>query len=390
MRIVIDYRPALRARTGVGEYIHHVAGALAGQGIDEVTLFSSSWKDRLAPPAGQLARARMIDRRVPVSVLNFAWHRLEWPSIESMTGGSYDVAHSAHPLLLPSRAAASVITIHDLHFLTHPERTSREVRRDYPALVASHAQRADRIIVSSKFAAGEVQQHLGVAANRIAVCPAGAPTWHAGPASASESGYILFLGTLDPRKNVGGLLEAYGRLRARTAQAPRLVLAGHAGEDAKSWLDTMARPPLAGHVEHTGYVPENRREEILKGAQMFVLPSFEEGFGLTALEAMSAGVPVVASNRGSLPEVVGDAGLLIDPDDVESLVDAMARLARDPELRAVCAQRGLERSREFNWDRTGRDVRRAYEDAIAMHRARANPSRARGGELGANLDAHRD
>ena len=125
MRIVIDYRPALRARTGVGEYIHHVAGALAGRGIDDVTIFSSSWKDRLAPAAGDLAQARAIDRRVPVSVLNFAWHRLEWPSIESLTGRDYDVAHSPHPLLLPSRTAASVITIHDLHFMTHPERTSQ-------------------------------------------------------------------------------------------------------------------------------------------------------------------------------------------------------------------------------------------------------------------------
>jgi glycosyltransferase involved in cell wall biosynthesis len=105
---------------------------------------------------------------------------------------------------------------------------------------------------------------------------------------------------------------------------------------------------------------------------------------------MSAGVPVVASDRGSLPEVVGEAGLQIDPDDAESLVDAMAKLARDPALRAACAQRGLERARQFSWDRTARDVRRAYEEAVAMHSARTNPRRARAAELGANLDAHRD
>ena len=390
MRIVIDYRPALRARTGVGEYIHHVAGALAGPGTDDVTIFSSSWKDRLAPASSELSRAHTIDRRVPVSWLNFAWHRLEWPPIESIAGGRYDVAHSPHPLLLPSRTAASVITIHDLHFLMHPERTAQEIRRDYPALVSSHARRADRIIVSSQFAAGEVHQHLAVPTDKIAVCPAGAPTWQTGPAAASESGYILFLGTLEARKNIGGLLDAFGRLLARVERAPRLVLAGRTGPDAGPWLEAIGKPPLAGHVEYAGYVPAERREQILKGAQMFVLPSFEEGFGLTALEAMSAGVPVVASSRGSLPEVVGDAGLLIDPDDVESLVTAMTTLARDGALRAVCAERGLDRAKQFSWDRTARDVRRAYEEAIACRSARVNPSRARARDLGANLDAHRD
>ncbi len=246
------------------------------------------------------------------------------------------------------------------------------------------------MIVSSQFAAGEVQRQLAVPASTIAVCPAGAPTWQTGPARASESGYILFLGTLEARKNIGGLLDAFGRLLARIERAPRLVLAGGAGPDAGPWLTAIAQPPLAGHVEYAGYVPADRREQILKGAQMFVLPSFEEGFGLTALEAMSAGVPVVASNRGSLPEVIGDAGLLIDPDDLESLVDAMARLARDPALRATCAQRGLERARQFSWDQTARDVRRAYEEAVDHHSARTNQSRARVEGVGANLDAHRD
>ena len=159
MRIVVDYRPALRARTGVGEYIHQVVKGLAGAGCpDDITLFSSSWKDRPARGlAAELIGARMVDRRVPVSALNFAWQRLEWPPVEAFTGGTYDVAHSPHPLLLPTRSAARVITVHDLHFMTHPERTSREIRRDYPALAAAHARRADRIIVSSKFAGGELQ-----------------------------------------------------------------------------------------------------------------------------------------------------------------------------------------------------------------------------------------
>jgi alpha-1,3-rhamnosyl/mannosyltransferase len=212
------------------------------------------------------------------------------------------------------------------------------------------------------------------------------------------------MGTLDARKNIHGLLEAYQRLLARPAftrgasaanspAVPRLVIAGGAGPTAAKWLQAIARPPLAGHVEYLGYIAAERREAIFKGAQMFVLPSFEEGFGLPALEAMAAGVPVVASNRGSLPEVIGDAGLLIDPDDSESLTDAMARVTTDASLRISCAQRGLQRARQFSWAQTARDVRRAYEDALLARRARVRSpeSMVQSPESTAqSRDAHRD
>lgn len=386
MRIVIDYRPALRARTGVGEYIHQVARALSRTGDDRITVFTSSWKDR--PPSAlsaELPGVRVIDRRIPVRALNFCWHRLRWPPVEVLAAGEFDVAHSPHPLLLPSRSAAHVVTIHDLHFLSHAERTTREIRRDYPALAADHARRADRIIVVSRFAADEVRRVLDVAPDKIAVCPLGAPEWQTPPATSNPDGYILFLGTLDARKNIGGLIESYGRLRAKFPDAPRLVIAGSAGPEAARWLDAMAQPPLAGHVEYLGYVPDDRREALFKGARMFVLPSFEEGFGLPALEAMSAGVPVIVSRRGSLPEVVGDAGLLIDPDDPESLAEAMARMVNDSALGRTCAERGLARAREFSWPQTARDVRRAYEEAILVRRRRVQHSDPRAHRR----DAHR-
>jgi glycosyltransferase involved in cell wall biosynthesis len=231
--------------------------------------------------------------------------------------------------------------------------------------------------VSSKFAATEVQRLLNVDAEKIAVCPAGVPEWTTAPARADAGGYILFIGTLDARKNIGGLLEAYGRVLVRSAPdgspspaVPRLVLAGAAGADAAPWLAAIAARPLAGHVEYLGYVPAERREALLKGAQMLVLPSFEEGFGLPALEAMSAGVPVVASSLGALPDVIGNAGLLIDPNDPDSLADAITRMARDSALRSTCAARGLERSRQFSWAQTARDIRRAYEDALIVRRHR--------------------
>src|SRR5206468_11199296 len=186
-------------------------------------------------------------------------------------GRAFDVTHSMHPLILPSRRAAHVVTIHDLNFLVHPERTRAEIRRDYPALARAHAHRADRIIVNSRFTAGEVERQLGVPADRISVCLAGAPAWNP-RASSPADGYVLFLGTLEPRKNVGALLDAYTPLAARR-QVPRLVLAGRSTSESQGWLDRIRRAPLSGVVEHVGYVAPDQRQRVYAGARLLVQPS---------------------------------------------------------------------------------------------------------------------
>ncbi len=366
MRVVVDYRPALRARSGVGEYVHQTSCALArGYPDDALTLFTSSWKDR--PAAGIAAAcpgARVSDHRLPVGALNFAWHWLEWPPIELVTRDRYDVAFSPHPLLLPARHAAQVTMIHDLDFLHHPERTEREIRRDYPRLVHRHVRRACRVIVPSEYTAGEVVRHLRVPRERVAVCPPGAPAWCDPPARFAPHGYVLFMGTLEARKNVDGLLTAYGRLLAQRPNAPKLVLAGSAGADAQAWLDAIARPPLAGHVDYRGYVGERDRQQVYASARLLVLPSHEEGFGMPALEAMSLGIPVIASNRGALPEVVGDAGVLVSPDNLESIVAALDRVLNDDNFAEGLSRRGLERARSFQWQHTARAVHEAFREAI--------------------------
>jgi glycosyltransferase involved in cell wall biosynthesis len=372
VRVLIDYRPALRERSGSGEYTHQLAQALltaypadAGPTPLSLTLFSSSWKDRLTPTA-DLAAATLVDRRVPVRVLNFAWHRLGWPPVETLARGRYDVAHSPHPLLLPTRSAARVITIHDLNFLSHPERTRAEIRRDYPVLAGRHARRADAILVPSCYTAAEVERILGVPRARMAICPPGAPDWTA-RAAAPKDGYVLFFSTLEPRKNVGGLLDAWERVASRLAPgqaAPQLILAGRTTGDAQPWLDRIARPPLAGSVRHLGYVAANDRRALYEGARVLVQPSFDEGFGLTVLEAMTVGVPVVAANRGALPEVLGGAGLLVDPDVPADIAAAIARVITEEGVATDCAAKGIARARAFRWAETARRVYDTYTQAI--------------------------
>jgi glycosyltransferase involved in cell wall biosynthesis len=374
VRVLIDYRPALRERSGSGEYTHQLTKALLasrpGGGPSpalDVTLFSSSWKDRLTLPP-DLAGAATVDRRVPVGLLNFAWHRLGWPPAELLTGGTYDVVHSPHPLLMPARAAAQVITIHDLNFLTHPERTRAEVRRDYAPLARAHAHRADAVLVPSAYTAGEVERLLELPRERMTICPAGAPDWTPRPA-VPKDGYVLFFGTLEPRKNIGGLLDAWEQLLTGP-RLPELVLAGRATDEAAPWLERISRPPLLGTVRHVGYVNDGDRRALYEGARLLVHPSFDEGFGMTVLEAMSLGVPVVASDRGSLPEVLGGAGLLVDPDRPADIADAIARLLGEDGLAESCAAKGVDRARAFRWEHTAELVYDAYRAAIERARTR--------------------
>ncbi|HTL46021.1 MAG TPA: glycosyltransferase family 1 protein [Vicinamibacterales bacterium] len=361
MRILIDYRAALRERTGVGEYVHQLASALVPLLVpgDELTLFSSSWKDRLSPHA--VPGASVVDARVPVRLLNYAWHRFGFPPVDWLAG-HHDIVQALHPLLIPARAAARFVTIHDLDFLDHPERTRAEIRRDYAALAPAHARRADRVVTVSGYTASEIVRRLGVDPLRIVLCPPGAPAWtprHEAPVR----GPILFMGTLEARKNVGVLLDAYARLRAATPDAPELLLAGHAPPAAAGWLSRIAAPPLAGYVRHLGYVAGDRRQELYRSASMLVLPSLLEGFGLPVLEAMTIGVPVVVSDRGALPEVAGDAGQIVAAEDPDALAAAMERYLSDSAFYSGAVNRGLTRARQYSWRESAATLLASYTQA---------------------------
>lgn len=367
VRILVDYRPALRNRTGVGEYAHQMAAGLARQAgtRDRITIFSSSWKDRLAADA--VPGAQKLDAHVPVSLLNYAWHRLGWPSIE-LLGAEADVVWSMHPLLMPASDAARVVTIHDLYFLDHPEATVREVRRDYVPLTADHAGRADGVIVVSEYTRAQVAARLGVPLDRITVCRPGAPAWSP-RAEPPPSGPILHVGTVEPRKNVAALMKAYVELVRQFPAAPELVFAGRV-EGGAGILIPDQSDLMRARVRSLGYVSDDERLRLYRDASMLVMASSDEGFGLPALEAMTVGVPVVASARGSLPEVIGDAGLLVDADDPPTFAASMRQVLETPALRRDLAARGRARAQMFDWNDSAAKAREALAAAIGRRKGR--------------------
>jgi glycosyltransferase involved in cell wall biosynthesis len=375
MNLLLDYRPALRDRTGVGEWVHQLALNLLGLKAEgdpavaglSLTLWSSSWRDRPQPSVlRELNGATFLDRRVPVRPLTWAWNRVGWPPIEALTSTRFDVVHSTTPLLLPARHGLRVCTVYDLDFLAHPDRTRAEMRRDFPKLVHAHVAKADLVVTISNYSKQQIMRQLAVPAERVAVCRPGVPSWISAPLPPRpdrSAGHILFIGTLEPRKNVPALLAAYRLLADRLPAPPRLVLAGQPTLAADAWVAEARSAPLKGRVVVEGYVSNERRAELYAGASVLVLPSLDEGFGLPVLEAMALGIPVVVSPAGALPEVAGDAGIVVDPADVPGFASALESVVTSPAQAARMRDAGLVRARRFSWPDSARALIGAYSEA---------------------------
>ncbi|HYV25230.1 MAG TPA: glycosyltransferase family 1 protein [Pyrinomonadaceae bacterium] len=287
-----------------------------------------------------------------------------------------DVLHVQYtaPPLAP---CAVVATIHDLSFEHLPETFNRRSRAQLRLTVRRTARKAAQILTLSEFSRQDIIDTYSIAPDRVSVTPAAAAS-HFKPiedetelrkireAYGIERDYILLVSSIQPRKNLIRLIEAYSCLRGLRPEGklPQLVLVGKRG-----WLDNETFRAAQRHsanndIAFTGYVAEKDLPALYSGATCFVYPSFFEGFGLPVLEAMQCGAPVIAGNRTSIPEVVGKAGLLFDPFDTNSLVQALTRVLDDSEYRAVLRMQGLERARQFDWKRTARMTLQTYQKAV--------------------------
>lgn len=274
----------------------------------------------------------------------------------------------------PFAPCAVVSTIHDLSFEHLPETFKRRSRAQLRLTVRRTARASSHVITSSEYSRRDIIETYKIAPERVSVTPLAAPARFSPVTDASElrrvrgqygleGEYILAVGSIQPRKNLVRLLAAYSHLRRARSEVklPKLVLVGKRAWLYEDTLRAAAEHGIKDDIHFTGYVPETDLPALYTGALCFVYPSYFEGFGLPPLEAMQCGAPVIAGDRTSLPEVIGDAGLLFDPFDESALASAMAQAIDDAGLRARLRVKGLERARAFSWRTTARLTLEAYE-----------------------------
>ena len=368
MRIGIDVRITYYTRGGISNYALRLLPALAALDAETDYCVLHSRKDKHPPLPGPNFR--------PVVCWTPAHHRWErWAlGIEAARLG-LDLLHS--PDFIPPAFGYrhSVITVHDLNFLYYPQFLTAESRRYYNDQIAWAVGRTDHVLADSHATRTDLISMLGVEPDRVTVVHLAAdPSYRPLPAEEAgkviskydlEPGYLLFVGTLEPRKNLPGLLQAYRLLRDEGAASVPLVLVGGKGWLYDEIFERVEALHLADHVRFLHDVPNAHLPGLYSAAGVLATPSFYEGFGLPALEAMAFGTPVVVSDRASLPEVVGEAGLLVNPDDPEDIARALSCALNDKALRAQIRERGLAQAACFTWEKAARETLAVYQKILA-------------------------
>jgi glycosyltransferase involved in cell wall biosynthesis len=279
-----------------------------------------------------------------------------------------DLVHSPVNIVPLAWSGPSVVTVHDLAFLRYPEHVTRRRRLWLTAAIRTSVRRADHVIAVSSSTADDLTAWAGTPTDRITVVPS-APSPRIRPVigedlesfrrhHAPRAPYVLAVGTLEPRKNLPTLLRAFGKIRGSVPHD--LVVVGPEGWLTGELQRTITDLDLGGRLRMTGFVSDAELGGWYSGADLFAFPSFYEGFGLPAVEAMRCGAPVLASDSSCFPEVVGDAGVLIPPDDVRVWAETMADLLGDPARREHLTRLGHERAAGYSWARTARETCAAY------------------------------
>ncbi|GAB4321638.1 MAG: glycosyltransferase family 1 protein [Candidatus Sumerlaeia bacterium] len=388
MRIGIDITPILPPRTGIGRStLALLQEMIPAAPDDEFILFVNSAR-RDPPPLPLFERPNVRVRRyiLPGPWLHALWRTVRFPPIEWFTG-AVDVFHSPWGPAPPQRRGAGVITVHDLHCLKHPGQTERWGGQWLAKTLPASARRADRIIAVSHHTRREAVQLLGVPEDKIEVIYHGVdralfhPRRESGVVEAVRSeyclpsGFLLAVGTLEPRKNLLRLLEAFARFIAEVDHPPRLVIAGREGPDARSIKVRAEQLNLTPHLQFTGFVAEEHLPAIYNAALALVHPALEEGFGMTVLEAMASGLPVAASDIPVFRELYGEACCWFDPNDPEDMADAMLRIATSGQLREALRTAGERLAARYSWKTAAEKTLSLYRSAAKTTRFPSPPSR---------------
>lgn len=369
MRIGIDAHMVGERETGNETYVLNLLRALLAREDGHEYLALTPRPAALESALGAAGRGRVVRVRPGVS-----WLRVPVAIPLAARRRGLDLLHMTY-LIPPVSPTPTVVTIHDISFEAYPESFSPRDRLLLSWGVPFAAQRAVRVIAVSEFTRRDLVRRYAIPEEKIRVTyEAADPLFRrvedparleavrrryglAGP-------YLLSVGNLQPRKNLPTLLEAFRVLKAEAGLPHRLVLVGKPGWRSGGVYSTVKALGLEAEVIVTGYVPTEELPSLYSGADLFVYPALYEGFGLPPLEAMACGTPVVASNAGALPEVLGEAALLLGPRDAGGLAAALRRVLADPTLARTLAGRGLARARQFSWERTAAETVEVFRAAL--------------------------
>jgi len=373
MRIAIDYTAGIRQGAGVGTYARNLVDAMLAQDqSNQYTLLTSGrpTKERPFPTAANV-RGRSIF--IPDRYLNLLWYRWRLPLYATYFSGQVDVYHGLDFALPPLNGKVrKVVSVYDLTFLEHPEYAVPALAAYLNKVVPESVASADVVAAISQETRRALIERFTTPQEKITVIPCGvgahfrritdpvilAATRHK---FGLKHPLVLGVGTLEPRKNHLGIIKAFYQTQKKKTRPAMLALAGGHGWLYEETQRVVAELKLENRVRFLGRVSDLELITLYSMADVFAFPSFSEGFGIPPLEAMACGAPVITSNTSSLPEVVGDAALLIDPHDKHALGDAITRLLEDEQLREELRRKGYQRIQHYTWPLAARKMLSVYQ-----------------------------
>jgi glycosyltransferase involved in cell wall biosynthesis len=366
-RVAVDLTSQLAPLTGVGVTARELVVRLAPRRDLALTAFAVTWRGRRGLAAAVPRGVAVVDRPMAARPLHAAWRRADHPLVDRWIG-PHDVVWGPNFVVPPTRAA-EVVTVHDLTPVRYPA-LADEVTLAFPGMIRRALRRGAWVHTPSEFVRAEVIDEFGADPERVVAIHHGVGSTAAGSgdpargrARAGGERFVLAVGTIEPRKDMPSLVAAFDALAEEDADL-RLVLAGADGWGAEALTAAIAAARHRDRVARLGRVDEGTRLDLLAAATVYAYPSVYEGFGLPPVEAMAAGVPVVAGRAGALPEVCGDGADLVEPGDVDGLAAALRRALDDP-ARAARVARGRAVAAAYDWGRAADSV------AALLHRAAA-------------------
>jgi len=366
VRVAIDARKL--HDYGIGTYVRNLITELARQQDDaEYVLLCTPADEETLRALGPRFEPRVLRAR------NYS-AREQWSVPWALSRSRVGLFHAPHYVVSPLTTCPFVVTIHDCIHLRFPEYLPNRGALQYAkTMMGMAARRSRKILTVSQASKDDILHYLRVPADKVEVIYNALDARLADEPTADEvarvrerfllnAPFILYTGNIKPHKNVDRLIEAFSMLRQRGFEDTKLLIIGDEISKYPNLRRLVHRFQLHQHVRFLGFVPDATLAVLYRLASVFVFPSLYEGFGLPPLEAMAAGAPVITSNISSLPEVVGDAAVLINPMDVGEIADAMARVLGDPALRADLIRRGRQRVQAFSWERSVARVRQVYAE----------------------------